>query len=78
MTSNSDDDMAQDYSEAFERARANGTLVRGQFFESAMRARGYVRVDHELLAAFPSSTELNAALRGLMEASRHVHLPQAV
>jgi hypothetical protein len=71
--SNSFDDMRDDYSVLF----ARSTPVRGKYYELAMREKGFVRLDDELLKAFPTSAELNAALRGLMEASRHVHLTSA-
>ena len=68
--SSSFNNMRDDYSELFTRA----TPVRGKYYEVAMREKGFVRLDDELLKAFPTNSELNAALRGLMEASRHVHL----
>ncbi len=69
---NSDSEaMRDDYSEVF----AGQTGVRGQYFEAAMRAKRLVRIDEDILKAFPTTQELNAALRGLLEASRHVHLP---
>ena len=71
--SNSFDNMRDDYSELFNRS----IPVRGKYYELAMREKGFVRLDDELLKAFPTSAELNAALRGLMEASRHVHLTSA-
>jgi hypothetical protein len=48
--------------------------VRGKYFERAMRSKNLVRIDDDLLNAFPTSAELNAALRGLIEASSHVHI----
>lgn len=66
---NSSDDMRDDYSELFART----TPVKGKYYEAAMRDRGFVRLEEEFLKAFPTSAELNAALRGLVEASRHVH-----
>lgn len=49
--------------------------VRGKYYEQAMRARHLVEIDADLLEAFPTARELNAALRGLVAASRHVHVP---
>ena len=63
--------MQDDYSELF----AGQTAVRGKYFETAMRAKRLVQIDEDVLKAFPTSYELNAALRGLLEASKHVHLP---
>lgn len=68
--SNNSDDMLDDYSEVFSKV----TPVRGKYYEAAMRAKGFVRLDEDLLKAFPTNAELAAALRGLVEASRHVHL----
>lgn len=68
MNSSTDDDMLDDYSTVFARQNA----VRGKFFEQAMRARRLVEIDADLLEAFPDARELNAALRSLIEASRHV------
>ena len=70
MNSNSDN-MLEDYSNSF----AGKTGVRGKYFEAAMRAKRLVQIDEDVLKAFPTTEELNAALRGLLEASRHVHLP---
>jgi uncharacterized protein (DUF4415 family) len=52
--------------------------VRGKYYEAAMRNKGFVKLDEDLLKAFPSTGELNAALRGLLEASKHIHLNQSV
>lgn len=57
-------DIELDYSKA----------VRGRYFERAVRAKNLVRIDDDVLAAFPTSTELNSALRALLEASKHVHV----
>lgn len=73
MNTNIDDDMRSDYSDLF----ARQTPVRGKYFEQAMRARRMVEIDEDLLQAFPSAKELNAALRSLIAASRHVHLSDA-
>ena len=54
------------------------TGVYGKYYEQAMRAKQMVHIDKDLLEAFPSAVELNAALRGLVEASRHVHNRAAV
>ena len=67
------DDIQRDYSALF----ARQAPVRGKYFEQAMRAKGLVEIDADLLEAFPSARELNAALRNLVEASRHVHAPAA-
>ena len=67
------DDMKDDYSELF----ASQTPVRGKYYEAAMRDKGFVKLDPDILDAFPNSVDLNAALHSLMEASRHVKL-QAV
>ena len=67
------DEMRDDYSDVFEAARANGTLIRGKYYERAMREKQLVRIDEDVLAAFPTALELNAALRGIIEVSRHVH-----
>ena len=67
MSLNSDD-MKDDYSELF----ASQTAVRGKYYERAMRAKQLVKIDEDLLAAFPNAAELNAALRSLIEAARHV------
>ena len=48
------------------------TGVKGKYHEAAMRAKRMVEIDEDLLKAFPSGKELNAALRGLVEAARHV------
>ncbi len=69
MNPNSDD-MKDDYSELF----ATQTPVRGKYYERAIRAKNLVRIDDDVLTAFPSASELNAALRGLIDASKHVHL----
>ena len=46
--------------------------VRGKYYEAAMRNKGFVKLDQDILDAFPNSLDLNAALHSLMEASRHV------
>lgn len=51
--------------------------VRGKYYEAAMRNKGFVKLDEDVMTAFPSSSELNAALRGLIDASKHVHLAKA-
>ncbi len=66
--SSTTDDMRSDYSDLF----ARQTPVRGKYYEQTMRARRMVEIDEDLLKAFPSAKELNAALRGLVEAARHV------
>lgn len=57
-----------DYSDLFARQMP----VRGKYYEHAMRAKRMVEIDEDLLQAFPSAKELNAALRGLVEAARHI------
>jgi hypothetical protein len=74
MNRNSDDDMLEDYSHLF----AQQTPVRGKYYERAMRAKRLVEIDEDLLKAFPNKTELNAALRGLIEASKHVRVNSVV
>ena len=68
---NNSDHMRDDYSDSF----AGQTGVRGKYFEAAMRAKRLVQIDEDVLKAFPTTGELNAALRGLLEAAKHVHLP---
>ena len=63
-------DMRDDYSDFF----AGQSCLRGKYFEAAMRAKRLVQIDEDVLKAFPTTEELNAALRGLLEASKHVHL----
>ena len=70
MNPNSDD-MKDDYSELF----ATQTPVRGKYHERALRAKHLVELDQEVLEAFPTKEDVNAALRSLMEASKHIHLP---
>ncbi len=65
------DDMKDDYSELF----ATQTPVRGKYYERAMRAKHLVELDHDVLEAFPTRADVNAALRSLLEASKHVHRP---
>ncbi|QTD44445.1 hypothetical protein [Ottowia testudinis] len=66
--SSTTDDMKSDYSDLF----ARQIPARGKYYEQAMRAKRMVEIDEDLLKAFPSAKELNAALRGLVEAARHV------
>lgn len=68
MSSTTDDDMRDDYSDLF----AKQEPVRGKYYERAMRAKRLVEIDADLLEAFANAQELNAALRGLVEASKHV------
>ncbi len=49
-----------------------GQAIRGKYYEHAMRAKRLVEIDQDLLDAFPDARELNAALRSLVEASKHV------
>jgi hypothetical protein len=46
--------------------------VRGKYYEAAMRNKGFVKLDQDILDAFPSTQDLNAALHRLLEASRYV------
>ena len=46
--------------------------VRGKYYEAAMRNKGFAKLDQDILEAFPSNQDLNAALHSLMQASRHV------
>ena len=68
MSNTTDDDMQDDYTELFARQEP----LRGKYFERAMRAKRMVEIDADLLDAFPDARELNAALRSLVEASKHV------
>ena len=68
MSSTTDDDMLDDYTTVF----AQQPPVRGKHYEREMRAKRLVEIDADLLEAFPNAQELNAALRSLVEASRHV------
>lgn len=68
MSSTTDDDMLDDYTDLF----AQQNPIRGKHYERAMRAKRLVEIDADLLEAFPDAQELNAALRSLVEASRHV------
>jgi hypothetical protein len=67
-TTTVDDDMKAEY--AFDYTQG----VRGKYFERAMRDKGFVRLEPELMQAFPNNSEVNAALRGLVNAAKHVHL----
>ncbi|MEJ7138891.1 hypothetical protein [Amphibiibacter pelophylacis] len=60
--------MSDDYSALF----ARQTPVRGKYYERALRQCNLVAIDPDLLEVFASAAELNAALRGLVEAARHV------
>lgn len=68
MNNTTDDTMRDDYAGVF----TSEIPVRGKYFERAMRARRLVEIDADLLDAFPDAKELNAALRSLVEASKHV------
>ena len=72
MNPNSDD-MKDDYSELF----ATQTPVRGKYYERVMREKHLVELDQDVLDAFPTKADVNAALRSLLEASKHVHLKAA-
>jgi hypothetical protein len=73
MNPNSDD-MKDDYSDLF----AKQTPVRGKYYEQAMRAKRLVQIDEDLLKVFSNANELNAALRSLVEASRHVNVRSSI
>jgi len=68
MSNTTDDDMRDDYTDVFARQEP----VRGKYLERAMRSKHLVEIDADLLEAFPDARELNAALRSLVEASKHV------
>ncbi len=51
--------------------------VQGKYYEAAMRNKGFAKLDQDILEAFPSNQDLNAALHSLMQASRHVKLSTA-
>jgi hypothetical protein len=72
MQTNSDtlDTMRDDYTSLF----TSVTPVRGKYYEQAMREKGFVKLEPELMQAFPNNGEVNAALRGLVDAAKHVHL----
>ncbi len=70
INSDTTDTMRDDYTSLF----ANETPVRGKYYERAMREKGFVKLDPELMQAFPNNGEVNAALRGLVDAAKHVHL----
>jgi hypothetical protein len=66
---NNTDDMREDYSDIF----ASQTPVRGKYYEQAMRAKRLVQLDSDVLSLFPTAKDVNAALRGLAQASQFVH-----
>ncbi|TAG00625.1 MAG: hypothetical protein EAZ43_13250 [Betaproteobacteria bacterium] len=70
--SDTSEDMKDDYSAEFAAAIANGTAVRGLYYERVMRAKRLVEIDEDLLPLFANAAELNAALRGAVEIARHV------
>jgi uncharacterized protein (DUF4415 family) len=67
--SNTSDDMKDDYSAEFAAAIANGTAVRGKYLA---RFNRMVQLDEDVFSAFPTATDVNAALRSVIEASKHV------
>jgi hypothetical protein len=67
--SNRPDEMKDDYSEDFGAAIANGIAVRGKYLG---KTSNIVKLDPDVSAAFPSSADVNAALRSVIEASKHV------
>ena len=70
-TSDSDYEMKDEYVLDYSKG------IRGKYHEAAMRSKGFVKVDQDILNAFPSNVDLNAALHSLMEASKHVKLSGA-
>ena len=63
-------DMRGDYSDTF----AGQAGVRGKYFEAALRVKRLMQIDEDTQKAFLATEELDAALRGLLEASSFVHL----
>lgn len=70
--SEANDDMKDDYSAEIAVAIANGTAVRGKYYERAMRTKRLVEIDEDWLPLFSNAAELNAALRAAVEIARHV------
>ena len=68
MSNTTDDDMQDAYTDVF----AGPQPARGKYYERAMRSKRLVEIDADFLKAFPDARELNAALRGLVEASKYV------
>ena len=66
---NNCDEMRDDYSAIF----ANQIPVRGKYYERVMREKHLVQLDDDVLSAFTSAKDVNAALRGVMDMSRYVH-----
>jgi hypothetical protein len=67
--SNQPDEMKNDYSEDFAAAVASGIAVCGKYLG---KANNIVKLDPDVSAAFPSAADVNAALRSVIEASKHV------
>ena len=65
-TPNFDDEMKAEYNFDYSKG------IRGKYYEAAMRNKGFAKLDQDILTAFPSNQDLNAALHSLMQASRHV------
>jgi hypothetical protein len=57
------DGMRDDYTDMF----SNSTPMRGKYYEQAMREKGFVHLEPELMRAFPNNAEVNAALRSLVD-----------
>jgi hypothetical protein len=70
-TPNPDDEMKAEYTLDYLKG------IRGKYYEAAMRNKGFAKLDQDILTAFPSNQDLNAALHSLMQASRHVKLSAA-
>ncbi|NJS36147.1 MAG: hypothetical protein HC765_06435 [Brachymonas sp.] len=70
-TSDSDYELKDEYTLDYSQG------VRGKYHEAAMRSKGFAKLDQDILEAFPSNQDLNAALHSLMQASRHVKLSAA-
>ena len=63
-------DMRDDYSDTY----AWQAGVRGKYFDAAMLAKRLIQIDEDTQKAFLATEELNAGLRGVIEASNHLHL----
>ena len=59
-----DDEMRDDYSEFLDAG------VQGKYFERALKAGGLVKLDPDVLEAFPDSGDVNEALRAFMRDAR--------
>ena len=65
-------DLVDDMKPEYELDYSQG--VRGKYYEQAMRAKSLVQLDADLLRVFPTAADVNAALRSVLEASKHVRL----